>query len=465
VILVRREHLNKIQHLSKSTVATGIGNVIGNKGGVGVAFYFNDTPLMFVTCHLAAHQKKVADRNTNYRDIMKSFSSKFAPDPFSIHSGFHHIFWCGDLNYRVDHPREEVLNLIREGNYLGLLNVDQLKRERDNQNCFIGFNEGPINFPPTYRYNRGDRTYSEHKQRIPSWCDRILWRSLPGHEVTQTNYNCCDLIVTSDHSPVFATFKVPTQLPPIPPTGEYSGCKIYLSDIKIMDIASGEKYDLHISIFSSILENVTSISQSCIRATGNTFYWKNEAFVPLQPIIIDKNYLESQHVVLMIKNRITYRIKDKEFKRDEELGQVVVTLKYACGDKPSNFNERVVDKCGDTVGRLTGSVHVIWELAKPSNIIHRGFLIKKGLTRRNWRRRFFTVSSRGEISYYETPNDVKPLNTFMVLRCVQTEHQGKKNVLSIETPTRNFLVCADNETEYETWFKVINEVCSTRSFY
>jgi len=67
--------INTVKSIVKATVATGIGNVIGNKGGVGIAFSYNDSNLLFVTCHLAAHQRKIADRNTNFKDIMKSFST------------------------------------------------------------------------------------------------------------------------------------------------------------------------------------------------------------------------------------------------------------------------------------------------------------------------------------------------------------------------------------------------------
>lgn len=38
--------------------------------------------------------------------------------------------------------------------------------------------EAPICFPPTYKYDHGSTNYDTSvKQRTPSWCDRILWRS------------------------------------------------------------------------------------------------------------------------------------------------------------------------------------------------------------------------------------------------------------------------------------------------
>jgi hypothetical protein len=111
--------------------------------------------------------------------------------------------------------------------------------------------EGVITFRPTYRFNRnevndkGFRTFSAEKLRVPAWCDRVLWKSLPGNTngITQTAYESCDEIMTryapklvgtqrslyaerrvayrllvpcSDHSPVYATFLVETHLPNLP---------------------------------------------------------------------------------------------------------------------------------------------------------------------------------------------------------------------------------------------------------
>ena len=43
---------------------------------------------------------------------------------------------------------------------------------------------------------------------VPSYCDRVLWRSYPGTSIVNTSYGCTTDIMTSDHSPVFATFQI-----------------------------------------------------------------------------------------------------------------------------------------------------------------------------------------------------------------------------------------------------------------
>ncbi|OOF92732.1 hypothetical protein ASPCADRAFT_209989 [Aspergillus carbonarius ITEM 5010] len=61
-----------------------------------------------------------------------------------------------------------------------LLPHDQLRLQQDKQKAFHeGWREGPITFLPTYKYDVGSvaRFDSSEKNRGPSWCDRILYRS------------------------------------------------------------------------------------------------------------------------------------------------------------------------------------------------------------------------------------------------------------------------------------------------
>ncbi|KAI0017795.1 type II inositol-1,4,5-trisphosphate 5-phosphatase [Xylariomycetidae sp. FL0641] len=61
-----------------------------------------------------------------------------------------------------------------------LLPHDQLRRVIMQRKAFHeGWNEGPITFLPTYKYDVGTVGLfdSSEKKRAPSWCDRILWRT------------------------------------------------------------------------------------------------------------------------------------------------------------------------------------------------------------------------------------------------------------------------------------------------
>ncbi|KAH6626677.1 Endonuclease/exonuclease/phosphatase [Chaetomium sp. MPI-SDFR-AT-0129] len=69
-----------------------------------------------------------------------------------------------------------------------LLPHDQLGRLRKQRQVFHeGWQEGPITFLPTYKYDVGTVTLfdSSEKQRAPSWCDRVLYRTRRDREVYQ----------------------------------------------------------------------------------------------------------------------------------------------------------------------------------------------------------------------------------------------------------------------------------------
>eukprot|EP00063_Salmo_salar_P095900 XP_014070735.1 PREDICTED: phosphatidylinositol 3,4,5-trisphosphate 5-phosphatase 2 [Salmo salar] len=216
-VLVKPEHENRISHVGVSSVKTGIANTLGNKGAVGVSFMFNGTSFGFVNCHLTSGNEKIGRRNQNYLDILRLLSlGDKQLSSFDISLRFTHLFWLGDLNYRLDMDIQEILNYINRKEFDPLLKVDQLNLEREKNKVFLRFAEEEISYPPTYRYERGSRdTYVWQKQKatgmrtnVPSWCDRILWKSYPETHIVCNSYGCTDDVVTSDHSPVFGTFEV-----------------------------------------------------------------------------------------------------------------------------------------------------------------------------------------------------------------------------------------------------------------
>uniref|UniRef100_A0A2K5D8G8 Inositol polyphosphate-5-phosphatase J n=1 Tax=Aotus nancymaae TaxID=37293 RepID=A0A2K5D8G8_AOTNA len=83
-----------------------------------------------------------------------------------------------------------------------------------------GFQEGPLNFAPTFKFDVGTNKYdTSAKKRKPAWTDRILWKVKPpgggpspsGREshrlqVTQHSYRSHMEYTVSDHKPVAAQF-------------------------------------------------------------------------------------------------------------------------------------------------------------------------------------------------------------------------------------------------------------------
>jgi hypothetical protein len=57
---------------------------------------------------------------------------------------------------------------------------DQLLKERAKGSAFAYFDEGPLNFKPTYKFDKRTSQYdTSKKQRVPAWTDRILYKCMP----------------------------------------------------------------------------------------------------------------------------------------------------------------------------------------------------------------------------------------------------------------------------------------------
>lgn len=120
------------------------------------------------------------------------------------------VFFSGDMNYRIDARREMVIASIRSGEHKNLQVHDQLLKEMKVNRGFRlrSFQEGPINFVPTYKYDpRTNEFDTSPKKRIPAWCDRILWRVLNNSRVAQTQYRRWEADI-SDHRPISAAFNL-----------------------------------------------------------------------------------------------------------------------------------------------------------------------------------------------------------------------------------------------------------------
>jgi len=120
------------------------------------------------------------------------------------------VFFHGDLNYRIEGARETVIAQVKAGDYAKLIGHDQLTKEMKMNRGFRlrAFNEGPLNFAPTYKYDRRSTEYdTSEKGRIPAWCDRILWRAQVPERVHQLEYRRWEADA-SDHRPISSVFEV-----------------------------------------------------------------------------------------------------------------------------------------------------------------------------------------------------------------------------------------------------------------
>ncbi|XP_075707298.1 phosphatidylinositol polyphosphate 5-phosphatase type IV-like [Rhinoderma darwinii] len=155
-----------------------------------------------------------------------------------VTSRFDRVFWFGDLNFQLKEDRKNVESLLQkiEGKDMSsLLKHDHLNEAKNNGSIFLGFKEHTIDFLPTYKFDIGTDTYdTSAKQRIPSYTDRVLFKSQCEGDVRVLRYDSCPVLKTSDHRPVFGIFEVKIRpgSDDIPLAGGRFDRKIYVTGIR-----------------------------------------------------------------------------------------------------------------------------------------------------------------------------------------------------------------------------------------
>ena len=144
---------------------------------------------MCCSAHFAAHQEHVLKRNADAAQIEEKLSLLLQAAPADelldddddgerrklpedvkaawgrrgqrqVSDAYDYTFFMGDLNYRIDMSRPEVLSQICDGDLIALQACDQLHQQRMSVNVLRGFNEGKIEFPPTYKFDKNSDTYA-----------------------------------------------------------------------------------------------------------------------------------------------------------------------------------------------------------------------------------------------------------------------------------------------------------------
>ncbi|KAJ7775743.1 DNase I-like protein [Mycena maculata] len=202
-----------------TSMKRGMGGRYGNKGGIITRLVIEDSSICFINCHLAAGQHATRARNADIAAMLeeRSLLPESENEPLAYVGGgdgqmaLDHeiVFLNGDMNYRIDQRRDNIVAAVRANEIESLLAHDQLLKEiKYNRSCRLrGFSEGPLTFPPTYKYDRNSNEYdSSEKARPPAWCDRVLWRTRVPNRVQQLHYRRYEASV-SDHRPISAGFK------------------------------------------------------------------------------------------------------------------------------------------------------------------------------------------------------------------------------------------------------------------
>ncbi len=268
LVYIHEKHVDFVKDVSACSVGCGILGVMGNKGGVGVRIKIYDSYITFINSHLAADVLQVDRRNQDFLEICArmEFPLSAEYETFTDYTLKHpwvathmdvgwninnenvedalnneavaesadmlmktpvvkttctifdcdHLFWFGDLNYRIPIPDVEAKAILNEeGGIQKLLALDQLSTEIKAGRAFFEFQEQPITFNPSFKYDVGTDTFdTSEKRRAPSYCDRILWLKNPIHRektpdfVQPRLYKMTMNPKFSDHKPILGSFSI-----------------------------------------------------------------------------------------------------------------------------------------------------------------------------------------------------------------------------------------------------------------
>ncbi|KAJ8613409.1 hypothetical protein CTAYLR_002266 [Chrysophaeum taylorii] len=214
---------------------TGLGHVVANKGGIAFTMRLagaSHVSLVFYGAHLAAHEGDSfrLRRNSDVCEIVRGCRSDFksnsqkghrAPisDAVDVDSQVDFSFFSGDLNYRLgdeDEDEEETKTPSSESPAAAAADFsrDELSQEMQNGRVFCGGWVAPTpTFAPTFKVLRGQSRCLYNKKRVPSWCDRVLFKardatplrsvdSVQRHELV--SFDSVPAVISSDHKPVRA---------------------------------------------------------------------------------------------------------------------------------------------------------------------------------------------------------------------------------------------------------------------
>ncbi|KJE95829.1 hypothetical protein CAOG_06236 [Capsaspora owczarzaki ATCC 30864] len=387
VVMALNEHREFITDVKIGREATGIARVMWNKGGVAISFSIYNSSMCFVASHLAAHQEKVKQRNRDVSSICRGLH--LTDSSASLANAFDYLFWMGDLNYRIDLPRDRVLELTQKGDWDALFEHDQLHKECEAERVFSGFTEALIDFAPTFKLDRGQNVYESKLLRVPSWCDRILWKTRPGHHVSAVQYSSDTSIQTSDHRPVFGVYSVHAQLP-FAPLITSLPCRIVLTDLRVTVSRAAlaqnheptanpeggmELDEIAPSLFFKPMLVVTGdMIEAEARSTSATavdkkvpLQWTFSGSLSVAPILTDPAFLLRKHLLVIVS--------DDPDRRREHQHQGILSLKQAFDANPQPFTIPLRQFSTRTC-ELHGSIHV--KFGPPEHFAHAHSAILNG---------------------------------------------------------------------------------------
>ena len=184
---------------------------LGNKGNVLLILKLYETDIIFCCGHFTSGDSKNNERIKILEQLLqKEISFNNITCSFK---DFDIWFIFGDLNFRINYDYETAIEYCQNQIIHFLLDADQLSlSKKENKNLAV-IDEGYIKFLPTYKYIKDNDNYvfEPGKIRVPSYCDRILFKNYFNENnrfIVLKQYDSISKVKFSDHRCVFGVFEI-----------------------------------------------------------------------------------------------------------------------------------------------------------------------------------------------------------------------------------------------------------------
>ncbi|XP_062491039.1 phosphatidylinositol 3,4,5-trisphosphate 5-phosphatase 2-like [Pezoporus occidentalis] len=164
---------------------------------------------------------------------------------------------------------------------------------------------------------------------------------------------CTDDIVTSDHSPVFASFEVGVTSQFVSKKGLSKSSEqahIEFESIEAI-VKTSSRTKFFIEFYSTCLEEFKKSFENDAQSSDNINFlkvqWSSRQLPTLKPILSDIEYLQDQHLLLTVKSLDGY----------ESYGECVIALKSMIGSTAQQFLTFLSHR-GEETGNIRGCMRV-----------------------------------------------------------------------------------------------------------
>lgn len=213
IIFIKRGLIKKYDIKIHKTEFLRLGKFkFANKACILIRMSVNYEKIDFMNCHLSSGINEV-DMVRRVQDLRKVYSI-VSKDKEPLIS-----FIAGDLNFRSKIELQQVQNQIKahkEAKDLKkhhrlveeILEFDELTKVLQ-QKDFSELHEHQVRFLPSYRFYVGTKEYDVAAgKRIPSWCDRVLFKRNFSTSFLVDKYILDEETMISDHKPVIFVSRI-----------------------------------------------------------------------------------------------------------------------------------------------------------------------------------------------------------------------------------------------------------------